>query len=248
MFDRTVLDAIKLHAIEMYPAESCGAVTPDGYVRLANKAADPTKEFDCADAVEELRQQDRLLAVVHSHPDGPAAPSAADIAGQDAFALPWGLTATDGKYATEPVFWGDQVPMPPLEGRPFRHGPSGTDGAGDCYALVRDWFRSQRGITLMEQPREWEWWLGKGGPEMGDLYMRDFAKAGFVMADPALPEIGDVVLFQLQSPVANHAAVYVGEGLLLHHLQGRLSRKEPFGRWSKFMRAWLRYAGPKNDE
>ena len=36
-------------------------------------------------------------------------------------------------------------------------------------------------------------------------------------------------LMQLQSPLPNHAAIYIGDGQILHHLQGRLSSRDLYG-------------------
>ena len=48
-------------------------------------------------------------------------------------------------------------------------------GVSDCYSLIRDWYRTERGIALPEFPRDWEWW-----EYGGDLYAMGFAEAGFV--------------------------------------------------------------------
>ena len=230
--------AVRADAIARYPQESCGFVTATGYVAKDNVAADPTRSFKIRP--REWRSSG-ILAVVHSHPDGPEAPSARDMERQIDTAVPWGLVLTDGEAATEPYWWGagiaDDVP---LLRRPFRHGPTGTDGCGDCYALVRDWYRVERGVGLPEFPRDDVWWESGG-----DLYRDGFGKAGFV--DRGAPrdlvadlEPGEVILFQIRSEVPNHAAVYLGDGLMVHHpasldsLRGRdqsLSRREPAHRW-----------------
>lgn len=237
MFSREVIEAIRADAIARYPNESCGGVTADGYVAMENRAADPLHQFDCADACAELQVAGKLLAVVHSHPDGPLAPSAHDIAQQRAMDVPWGLLGCDAEVASAPFFWGDTLDPPPLLGRPFRHGPSGTDGAGDCGALIRDWFRIERGITIPDFPREDTWW--KQGK---DLYADHYAEAGFLLANREDPKVGDVALIQFRSDVANHGGIYVGNGLIMHHLEGRLSREEPIIGWAKFVRLWLRHA------
>jgi cell wall-associated NlpC family hydrolase len=53
---------------------------------------------------------------------------------------------------------------------------------------------------------------------------------------------GDCFLMQVASPVPNHAAVYLGDGLILHHLQGRLSSRDVYGGyWQKVTTHVLRY-------
>ena len=57
-----------------------------------------------------------------SHPDGPDAPSASDIAGQMNSALPWGLCVVSAdRTVSKPFYWGDTLEPPPLIGREFRH-------------------------------------------------------------------------------------------------------------------------------
>lgn len=43
------------------------------------------------------------------------------------------------------------------------------------------------------------------------------------------PKRGDIILMNIRSKVPNHAAVYLGNGQMLHHLHGKLSRTEPYG-------------------
>ncbi|MGN5509353.1 NlpC/P60 family protein, partial [Campylobacter coli] len=47
-------------------------------------------------------------------------------------------------------------------------------------------------------------------------------------------EVGDVILMQILSDRVNHAAVFLGGDLILHHLYGRLSKTDVFGGY------WLR--------
>jgi proteasome lid subunit RPN8/RPN11 len=240
-----VVEAIKAHAVAAYPDESVGAITADGYHPLRNLAREdpaversgPRYHFDAQEDLAPLLAADAVLALVHSHPEGPEAPSANDIAQQRAMDLPWGIVMCNAEACTAPYWWGDDLVPPALAGRQFRHGPSGSDGKGDCYALIRDWYRIERGIALAEFPREDNWWHGDR-----DLYTQGFAEAGFVLADRNNPEIGDVVLMTISARgKSNHGSVYVGNGLVLHHLAGRISRLEPVGPWMKHVTWWLRY-------
>jgi cell wall-associated NlpC family hydrolase len=240
--DHAVLAQIADHAKQQFPKESCGAITPDGYLPLENRHTDPMRAFDCIDACNELMASKTLLAVVHSHPNGPFGPSAADMRQQQAMDVPWGLVATDGERASRPFFWGDSIDPPALQRREFRHGPSGTDGKGDCYALIRDWYRLEREIRLPEFPRDDAWWAG--GEEGDNLYLTGFAKAGFRdlgRADGLKdPRPGDVFLARVRSRVPNHGGVYVGEGQVLHHLANTLSIQKPIGEWVRLVTHWLR--------
>ena len=229
--------AIAAHAAAEYPKEACGIITDEGYLPMLNVAEDPQEHFALPAAV--LDKMPGALALVHSHPDGPDAPSASDIAGQVNSALPWGLcVVSSDRTVSKPFYWGDMLEPPPLIGREFRHGPSGTDGKGDCYALIRDWYRLEKGITLPDFPRDDAWW-----ETGGDLYEAHFAEAGFVEIPAQQARDGGVFMMKVQSDRINHAGLLVdGEQLILHHLSGRLSRREPMGRWYKFIAKWVRYA------
>jgi cell wall-associated NlpC family hydrolase len=110
----------------------------------------------------------------------------------------------------------------------------------DCYSLVRDWFRVERGVTLPEFPRDDDWWdAGQ------DLYSANFESAGFrriTVAEEDL-QVGDCFLCRFRSPVINHAGIYVGDGLILHHLSGHISGHSPLNIWRRTIESWVRYEG-----
>jgi proteasome lid subunit RPN8/RPN11 len=232
IFNREIEEAARAHAMAEYPRESCGLVVDGKYVPMPNMSSDPTAfEMDASAFGDDVE------AVIHSHADGPPWPSAADMRGQIATRVPWGIVVSTSAGAGRILWWGDGVPRPPLIGRDFRHGPSGSDGRGDCYALIRDWYAEIRGIELPEFPRDDRWW------ENGDdLYRVHFPDAGFVAVPADEMRPGDVVLAAIISRVPNHGGVVLPNGLVLHHLQNRLSRTEPLGPWMRFVTHVLRYA------
>jgi proteasome lid subunit RPN8/RPN11 len=237
LFDAAVLADIKAHAIAAYPQESCGIVTATGYVALANTSPDPHHEFDCTAELEPHLAAGAVLALVHSHPDGPLAPTAYDMRQAMAMDVPWGLIVCDKEAALPVWYWHEEFDPPPLVGRPFRFGPSGTDGRGDCAALVRDWYRLERDIRLPEYPREDKWWL-----QQGVSYRQNLLNAGFQDANRRDPQPGDVFLAAIRSRVANHAGIYLGSGKILHHLAGRFSAEDSGVSWMPFVTDWLRHA------
>ncbi len=242
MFDAAALAAARAHAMREFPKESCGVITADGYVPLQNVSAEPTEMFDCVQQLAPYLIAGTALALVHSHTNGKARPSAYDISQQFVMMIPWGIVVTNGEVALEPYFFGDQVPMPPLLGRQFRFGPSGTDGKGDCGAFIRDWYRANRGITLKDFPRP-DYLTDEDLKVRGTLYLDYLVAAGFVPSDRNNPQPGDVALMRTshRGPL-NHTAILVGPGMIGHHFEDRLSREEPSINWVKLVGEWLRYA------
>lgn len=110
-----------------------------------------------------------------------------------------------------------------LTGRPFVFGKT------DCYGLVRDFYHDIYGIILPNYARPTNFW------EAGlDLYIERYARNGFAPVDGPVIDWrpGDVILMAVRSRVANHAAILVENGQILHHLFGRLSTVDPYrGLW-----------------
>lgn len=224
-------EQMKAHAVEQYPLEACGIVAGGVYVPQYNTAADPRSDF--ALPARTFADYD-VEAVFHSHPDAEAAPTEADMKSQIETAVPWILCESYSDHATDPFMWGGSY-IPPLIGRTFRHGPSGTDDAGDCYALIKDWYKLEQGVELPEFPRSNEWW--KRG---GHLYIDNLKAAGFCIVQVGNePQIGDVALMAINSKEINHAAIYIGNGLILQHLTNRLSRRDPAALWAKQIKMWV---------
>lgn len=95
----------------------------------------------------------------------------------------------------------------------FRH------GSDDCYGLIRKFYKEEMGLELTNYARPDYWWT-KGG----NLYMENFRKEGFQIIDCKDDlQFGDIILMAIGSEVACHGAIYLGEGKILQHLQGRKS-------------------------
>jgi cell wall-associated NlpC family hydrolase len=137
------------------------------------------------------------------------------------------LTTADGTgHAQRPLWWGPDVPVAPLLERPF------VIGLADCWALARDWYRTEQGLTLPDFPRpdSADWW-----EDGRSTILEHMTQAGFVRCDDPAPDgiglPGDGFIMQIGAGVANHVGVYLGGGIMLHHLRDRLSRREPVHRW-----------------
>lgn len=213
------------------PQESCGLLVAGKYVPLPNVAEDPVANFEIdPTAVLEAQLGGKLQAIIHSHigPDAPNSPSRLDMEMQAAGDVPWGIVYLDPVYKPDLFFWGDQLPIAPYEGRVFRH------GVADCFALVRDWYRKEKGVTLKLTPRDPEWW--GSGQNVIEECLNTPGYFDFVEVPHDAPlEVGDVVIGKVGAKVINHTGVYVGNGLVLHHLTNRLSRKDVFGPFQRFI-------------
>ncbi|WP_239057915.1 NlpC/P60 family protein [Pseudodesulfovibrio sp. JC047] len=229
MFSPETIRAAQEHARAEYPREACGLVVDGAYLPRTNTVENPLVDFRISpQGYAAAARRGEIQAVIHSHPDGPDHPSRADMIGQVDSGLAWGIVPVLSGAPQPPFFWGGNAPIPELIGRRFRH------GVADCYALVRDWFRQERDDVLPEYPRDDEWWLGGG-----NLLMDNIQDAGFEVVDGD-PQVGDMVFLQICASVPNHCGVYLGDGLLLHHLVNRFSRVEPLNRWRKHIRLFIR--------
>jgi cell wall-associated NlpC family hydrolase len=224
------LDDAKSHAQAEYPKESCGLVLDNlTYFPCVNRAQSGKHFIMAPQSRLEASRIGEATEVVHSHPDASANPSQADLVGCEASKLPWTIL---GVPSGAVVRFKPSGYCAPLIGREYAF------GILDCWTIVRDWFKEARGIALHDfESGEEEWWL-KGG----DLYRDNFAKAGFHEIAEKELQHGDCILFAFRSPVPNHAAVYLGNQQMLHHLTNRLSCREVYGGfYRKIATHFLRY-------
>lgn len=224
------------HAEVEYPRESCGLLIAkkrrQHYVPCCNLAARPGEQFIISPQDYAMAEESgEIVAVIHSHPNAQPTPSQADRVACEASGLPWHIVGYPN------CVWAEIQPIgykAPLIGREFVH------GVLDCYSIVRDWYAIDRGITLPNFDRHDDWW--KKGL---NLYLDSFAVAGFVAIDAM--EVGSVLLMQILSDVPNHAAIYLGDNIILHHLHGRLSSRDVYGGYyRKHTTHTLRYVGTEN--
>lgn len=154
------------------------------------------------------------MALVHSHPDGKPCLSSADRTLQIQSGLDWWLVCDNRIHKFRCV--------PHLTGRQFEHGVT------DCYTLFRDAYHLA-GIDMPDFDREDDWWSqGKS------LYLDHLEAAGFYRVNPEDAQPGDVLICCFGSPTPNHAAIYCGNGELLHHIPEQLSKREGYNdKWQR---------------
>lgn len=222
--------ALLAHAASEAPRECCGLLLADPqdgagyYLPARNTAEGPAgKDRFTLDPQAWLDAEEigEVVAIVHSHPNASANPSMADRVMCERSGLPWIIVGTPSGVMVElqPEGWSA-----PLEGRAFHH------GVLDCYTLVQDWYRREWQLELPDFEREDGWWE-PGSSEDGkglNLYRDGLAEAGFEVVNTTEPQPGDGLLMRVMSEVENHAAVYLGDGMMLHHLYKQVSRRQ---RW-----------------
>ena len=214
----SVKHEIMMHARHDSPIESCGlvAVVKGDYQYFAcQNIADTPEEHFILEGWDEVEDQGEVVAIVHSHPISNPQPSTADLVACEKSELPWIIVNPN----TED--WGYCEPTGfklPYVGREF------VFGVVDCYTLVRDWYSREYGIQLRDYQRRDKFW------ERGEnLYMDNFAAEGFRKIPVDEVQRGDLILMNLVSPLPNHAAIYMGDQQVLHHVQGRLSSRDVYG-------------------
>ena len=216
-------DAALKHAKEQDPRESVGVLIvikgKEEYYPCNNLSTysqqcfilDP-EDYVKADALGEI------TAIVHSHPVTPPSPSQADKVSCEQSGLKWHIV----NPKTE--MWGYCEPTgykPPLIGRQW------VWGVTDCWSLVRDYYKEQHNIQLLdyERPTTPQDFLDN------PLFEQYAERTGFVELnkDEKLQK-GDVLLMSILHPTLNHVAIFLGDDIL-HHLADRLSTREPYNEW-----------------
>jgi len=237
------LAAIHEHALAEYPREACGLVVivkgKERYWPCRNIAATPSEHFVMhRDDQTDAEDAGEIVALVHSHPDVPSRPSEGDRVGCEASGLPWLIVSVmPGPVIAEQTQIAPSGYRAPLVGRSFHH------GILDCWSLCRDWYAQEMGVQLPNPVRPDYWW----DDGRSDLYSAEALRAaGFAAVSLADIQRGDLILMQIRSRnlVPNHAGIYLGDGLILHHMHGRLSSRDVFGGyWLENTRAVMRYTG-----
>lgn len=112
--------------------------------------------------------------------------------------------------------------VPHLTGRRFEHGVT------DCYTLFRDAYHLAE-IEMPDFYRGDDWW--RNGQ---NLYLDNMEATGFYRVALTEAQPGDVLLCCFGSSVPNHAAIYCGDGELLHHIPEQLSKRERYtDKWQR---------------
>jgi len=230
-FPRLAIPAAQAHAIAEYPRESCGIFVNGVFCAVENVAENPHDEFQMP--ADTWIKYGAVQAIIHSHiaDRHPLEPSAADMARQAETGVPWGIIHAGPDSASDVLWFGDHVLDEPLIGRQF------VWNVRDCWQLARAYYWQKMRIkvpTVAVSPR----WNHAGE----DRFSQHIPEVGFVRIHEREVTIGDFALLQIRGQVPNHCAIMCDHEILLHHLEGRLSCREPAHRWAPFIKSWWRLA------
>jgi proteasome lid subunit RPN8/RPN11 len=233
VFTPEIIQAVAAHAAQESPKEACGLVIVfkgrKSYIPCTNatevggdRFLIPAEEYAAAE------DKGEIIGICHSHPFISPEPSQADRCSCEITKLPWLIVNHPiGSYSIiEPSGY-----KAPLVGREFSH------GVLDCYQLCKDYYEVEHGIQIPHYDRAELWW------EKGmNLIVDNFKEAGFSQIEESELKPGDAILLQLGATVPNHAAIYVGDNLILHHVTNRLSSRDVYGGyWRKAATTFLRH-------
>ena len=207
------------HAKAEAPRECCGLVAVvkgrRKYFPCENIAETPDEHFVLS-GWNEVEDQGEVVAVVHSHPITNPRPSTADRVACEKSELPWFIVNPNTEA------WGYCEPEGfelPYVGREF------SFGVVDCYTLVRDWYaQGSTGSSCATTTVKTDFGIVGRTCIWTTLRQRVFAKSQWRKCSPVI-----LILMNLVSPLPNHAAIYMGDQQVLHHVQGRLSSRDLYG-------------------
>ena len=232
LFNNEVLQDSKVHSEKEFPKESVGFVVDGKYVPVKNSHKDPENHFK-VNPKTIAKYGNTIQAIIHSHnitvdpetnkPKHYPFPSYDDMVNQQQWNIPFGIQLINDAGPGNILWWGyEDKDIPPLEGRPYIH------GVYDCFSLLRDYFRVNLDITLPDFPRHDQWWDRDDCPN--NLYL-DHIETYCDKVDIKDLQPNDVLLLKIRSKVPNHAMIYEGGDVAIHHLTLNASKRESASRF-----------------
>jgi proteasome lid subunit RPN8/RPN11 len=244
-----LVQAFHDEAARQYPNEACGYVVAQGkkqqFVPCENSADNPAQTFEISvSEYHRVSEIGEIIAVWHSHPNMTNVPSECDLVECENSEMPWfitGVTKNDEDFVfTETNTIEPNGFMLDYVGRPYSY------GVIDCYSLVVDYYKREYGITMPRLPenRNTRFWETNPPQPLMEQACESIGLERIVEEQP-LP--GDLFLIQTCGEVANHVAIYIGDDMILHHCENRLSVRTVYGGyWHKHTVRHYRHPGVKN--
>jgi proteasome lid subunit RPN8/RPN11 len=227
-----MIEEIKQHFEMEYPREGCGLI---GIVKgkkkffpCKNVAKDDEDFILSSEDYFRVKMQADIFAVVHSHPDDTNEASPYDIENCNHLGLPYYIFSYPEMELNivEPKEY-----FQPLLGREW------VFGTQDCFEAMRDWLHSKN-MEIPPRLMVEDAWYDRGE----NYFTEEVANKWNLVKVEDTPRENDVLFFKIQSDIANHCGVYLGNDVFYHHMKDRLSCREslhPF--WYKFLDGVYRY-------
>lgn len=231
-FNKNNIKAAIRHAKEEFPNESCGAIISGKYVRFKNAAEDTSNTFLIQDShFARAYVSGSVDCVIHSHNNYDKA-SKEDQQQQLELDVPFGIINMDINRPKHVVFWGDTLPIEPLEGRQFFY------GVWDCYSLVRDYIRLNTEYTPPNPARDWDFW--NKGVSMFEGHIEQGTAYDFIDIKDAGP--GDVLLYSIHHrKYINHCGILIENDRVIHHVPNQPSQAFQISYLRKYLKAAMRH-------
>ena len=206
------------HAKTEYPKESCGVIIVfkgrEKYIPCKNISLKPENYFElCPEDYAKASDLGEIIKIVHSHPQISATPSAGDMLSLEKGNLPWVIVNPQTESFTETY---PSKYIPSLIGREYIWGVS------DCYSIIRDYYIKELSITLKNYERK-----GNRLNPSDNPFLKNYKDCGFVKVKDLKKH--DVIFMMLNGNYPQHAAVYLGQGDILHQVENRLSSRDVYG-------------------
>ncbi len=216
MINNHLKTEIKKHALEQPDKEVCGLILVSGdqtfIYKCKNVATNPSRYFELS-SLDYIRawQEGKNHIVGFYHSQKSPIPSMVDVINFNNHKIPSYIYSFDIDEVFEVS--GSYLQYKKYLGRPFEIGVT------DCFSLVRDFYKEERGIEIFNYPRHDGWY-----EENPDIIMDNYKKEGFINVKLENVMHGDVVEFHRY-----HFGIYLSGDFLLHHPRSKYSVIEIFG-------------------
>lgn len=223
---------IEEHFRKEYPREGCGVIAVVKGEKTwfpCTNIAENDKDFIISHKEYlQIKRKYDILAIVHSHIDQSNEPSTQDVNSCNALGIPYHIYSYP---EMELNIVQPEKNFYPLIGREY------VFGVKDCFEAVRDWLAQENIYIPSREPFE------EGFYEKHlNYFTEDYILNWNHKKVEGSPKKNDVLIFQINSELANHCGVYIGDEVFYHHATNRLSCREnlyPF--WIKYLIGIYRY-------
>ena len=227
------LDEMQEHFKKWYPREGCGVLAvikgKKVWFPCDNVATDEDDFIIDSKQYIDIGHRADIVAIVHSHPDSTPEPSETDIKYCNTIGLPYYIFSYPEMELNI---------LQPVRKTKSLYGRDYEFGVNDCFEAARDYYLS-KDLNIPSRPLFEDDWWEKGLDYFTDEYI---ATWGFKRIEGNM-QAGDLLIFTIRASVGNHCAVYLGDDLMYHHAENRISNREsiyPF--WKKYISGVYRYA------